>query len=154
MVTWYKVEADVYPVGDNSEVARTGTSANIYVYRVVPYQVHSSIFANPATPSVGIDKLKQEVAKEYNYIYTGKNKDIIDLEILYEFQYNRAFSADVGSSSANQRKGAGSQAVAGNPDMALKTGDGMAFSDDSAYVPPEGMPNQMLRNHRRIEMWP
>lgn len=143
MVTWYKVEADVYPVGDNSEVARTGTSANIYVYRVVPYQVHSSIFANPATPSVGIDKLKQEVAKEYNYIYTGKNKDIIDLEILYEFQYNRAFSADVGSSSAIQRKGASSQAVAGNPDMALKTGDGMAFSDDSAYVPPEGMPNQI-----------
>jgi len=143
MVTWYKVEADVYPVGDNTEVARTGTSANIYVYRVIPYKVHSSIFSNPATPSVGLDKLKQEVSKEYNYIYTGKNKDIIDFEIIYDFQFIKTYSADSGSSSAAQRKGMANQSVAGNPDISMKTGDGLSFSDDTAFIPPEGLPNQV-----------
>tara|TARA_R110000851_G_scaffold293410_3_gene447951 strand:+ start:2278 stop:5397 length:3120 start_codon:yes stop_codon:yes gene_type:complete len=139
MVQWYRIEADTYTVPENTEVLRTGTSPNIYVYRVVPYMVHSSVFSNPATPAVGIGALKAEAAKEYEYIYTGRNKDILDFEIDYRFAFQAGALADSASSSAQQRQGSAVQSTP-NPHSSSYTAGGESAAE---FVPVEGMVSQV-----------
>ena len=103
MITWYRIETDVYIVPGSKEVLRSGNTPNIYVYRVVPYKVHSSIFNNPTAPAIGISELKSVAAKEYNYIYTGLNKDIIDFDIKFDHAFFTSIAGDMGQASADSK---------------------------------------------------
>ena len=60
----------------NSEIAKQEKFL-VYTYRIVSYYVHPVCLLHPLHPSKGIPELKAQ-GKEYNYIYTGKNKDILD----------------------------------------------------------------------------
>ena len=86
MIPWYKVETEVYNLVDPDQDTLSGTSAKIFVYKVVPYRTHLSRYA-PPSESTSISELKRQCVKHYNYIYTGKNEDILDFDI----QYNKAF---------------------------------------------------------------
>ena len=61
--------------------------AKRFIYRVMPYKVHSSIFTNPNSAPTGYENLEKEIVKTYSYIYTGQNNDIIKLDL----QLNLAF---------------------------------------------------------------
>jgi len=87
MIPWFKVEADVYNVTDMKHQDLTGTSPKVYVYRVVPYKAHISRFQPPTAASPGIDYLTKQCCKEYDYIYTGKNDDILDFDINFDVAF-------------------------------------------------------------------
>lgn len=140
MVTWFRIETDVFSVADSAQVDVTGSTPKIYVYRVVPYKVHHSVFSAPTTPSVGLSKLKTECAKEYNFIYTGKNKDILDFEIKYNQSFIYPQTADRASSTATQTTGAAGTATAGNSEQNYATGGDPGYI--STYQPPEGAQKQ------------
>jgi hypothetical protein len=76
---WWRVDAQVYNIGPTR--ANTATKPKLYVYRVVPYNVHSSRLMPAGKRAPGYDQLKLQVVKEYNYIYTGKNVDIINFKL-------------------------------------------------------------------------
>lgn len=61
--------------------------AKRYIFRVMPYKVHSSVFTNPNAAPIGYDNLEKEIVKTYSYIYTGQNNDVIKLDL----QLNLAF---------------------------------------------------------------
>ena len=124
MITWYRIETDVYIVPGSKEVLRSGNTPNIYVYRVVPYKVHSSIFNNPTAPAIGISELKSVAAKEYNYIYTGLNKDILDVDIKYKFAFQAGAIADSGALTASQRKGTANKSSADQTENDYKLSQG------------------------------
>ena len=125
MVDWYRVETACYPVPTNSEIGKTGKVPCIYIYRVVPYKVHAEKFMTGTEAPPGISNLKAQAAKEYNYIYTGRNKDILDFQIQYNNSFIYPTTADRGSSTAAQRAGpAGSQTVSSqSADETLVTGE-------------------------------
>lgn len=107
MVDWFRITTQVFIEQDQTEECLTGNLPKIFVYNVIPYKVHRSRFKIPSTPSSEIENLKKNVSKEYNYIYTGKNLDIIDFEILYNFAFfdaiNSDFSRDSGLNSDRAR---------------------------------------------------
>lgn len=121
MITWYQVETDTYIIPDEEELKRSGNYPQLYVYRVVPYQVHHSVFAAPGEPSVGVSEMKRDVAKQYNYIYTGKNKDVLDFKIEYNYSFIAPVTSDRGSNPANTAQGSSNQSRAGAPDQQLTT---------------------------------
>lgn len=94
--TWFRVETQVYIDPDSSNVAATGDNAKIYVYRVVPYKVHASRLTAPTVAPPGYQQLRSQVAKEYNYIYTGKNDDIINFGIQINSAFFTAIAGDFG----------------------------------------------------------
>ena len=118
---WYRVETDVYTVPTNSEIAKTGKVPTVNVYRIVPYYVHHEKFMAPTAASKGIPELKAQAAKEYNYIYTGKNKDVLDFEIAYNKSFIYPITADRGSSTAAQSTGAAGTQTTGTPEPNYKT---------------------------------
>jgi len=100
---WWRIDVQAYTL-DPEENTATGVKPKLYVYRVVPYQVHASTFAAPNTKVPGLDKLKLEAVKEYNYIYTGKNADIINFEIKCNNSFQRMMSADNASLGQDKKQ--------------------------------------------------
>lgn len=59
----------------------TADYAKRYTFRVVPYLVHHSVFTNASATMIGYEAVEKKVCKEYNYIFTGQNVDIIKFDI-------------------------------------------------------------------------
>ena len=95
MIDWFRIHTQTFLIPDEEVRRTTGENPKVFVYAVVPYKVHSSVFSNSSQPSVGIKKRKEQAAKQYDYIYTGKNDDIIDFEINFNNSFYTALNANI-----------------------------------------------------------
>ena len=77
-IKWFKIDVQIELLKFD---VITGDYAKKITYRVVPYLVHQSIFANATSAPVGYAELMKDVVKEYQYIYTGQNVDILSFSI-------------------------------------------------------------------------
>ena len=95
----WSVEVQTYYMGEVEE--STGQCPKLVVYRVVPYKAHSSNLTAPNTKAPGFEELKKQALKEYNYIYTGKNIDVIDFKIEINNSFVSLMGADTGNKSTD-----------------------------------------------------
>lgn len=77
-IKWFKLDVQIELLKYDPIV---GDYAKKITYRVVPYYIHHSIFANPSAAPVGYAELMKTVVKEYQYIYTGQNVDVLKFDI-------------------------------------------------------------------------
>ncbi len=84
---WFKIETQVFIDESVAATAERGRPARIYVYNVIPYFPSESKFLAPGEAPKNIEGLKKLAIKEYNYIYTGLNEDIIE----FDLNFNNAF---------------------------------------------------------------
>ena len=124
MVGWFKIETQVYLVGGSEQVDRSGEQAKIFVYRVVPYNVHISTFQAPTQSSPGVQQLFRQAVKEYNYIYTVKNKDILYFDIQFNIAFYTGVHGDLGQLSSATQQGGAQEMAGGNNRSTPSTPDG------------------------------
>jgi len=93
-VGWWRIDCQKYEIPTTANDATTGTKPLVYVYRVIPYDVHASKMITVNTKGPGFYELAKQTVKEYNYIYTGKNVDIINFDIYFENGFFTAMAAD------------------------------------------------------------
>jgi len=111
---WWSIHAQTYPLKFSN---KSGDVAKVHVYRVMPYKVHTSSAATPAgVKPIGYKNLKKQAVKEYNYIYTGKNVDIIKFNIEFKYNFYNAMPAD-GISGTQDAKTAPSNSPASAPSL-------------------------------------
>ena len=94
---WWRIDTQVYNNPSSENMAVTGTKPKIIVYRVIPYKVHSSRLVPPNTKAPGLGEggeLEAQAVKHYNYIYTGKNVDILRFEIKVNNGFTQIMGAD------------------------------------------------------------
>jgi hypothetical protein len=89
---WWRIDCQVYNVGPVR--ANTGTKPKLFVYRVVPYNVHSSRLMPAGHRAPGYAALSLQAVKEYNYIYTGANVDVIKFDIAFNTSFAYEMAAD------------------------------------------------------------
>ena len=77
-IKWFKLDAQIELLELDT---LTGDFAKKITYRVVPYYIHQSIFSNVNAAPVGYHELMKSVVKEYQYIYTGQNVDVLRFDI-------------------------------------------------------------------------
>ena len=170
MIPWFRIHTQTFLVSDEQVRSVSGQNPKIYVYAVVPYLVHSSVFSNATQPSVGIEKRKAQAAKQYDYIYTGQNDDIIDFEINFNNAFFKAVSSGINSSGTAQTQtrdstnnandpnftqsegAAGVVSLTGNPNVtevanAVTTGQGGGGDADSPKVQVARMFNEAIVNN-------
>lgn len=170
MIPWFRIHTQTFLVSDEQVRSVSGQNPRIFVYAVVPYLVHSSVFNNATQPSVGIEKRKQQAAKQYDYIYTGQNDDIIDFEINFNNAFFKAVSSGINSSGTAQTQtrdstnnandpnftqsegAAGVVSLTGNPNVtevanAVSTGQGGGGDADSPKVQVARMFNEAIVNN-------
>ena len=109
-IDWFRIETSVYIIEDKKFEAKHSRHPRIYLYKVVPYRVHSSVFKMPNSPPAGYDKVVEQAVKSYNYMYTGLNKDILEFDIQFDNQFYAAIASD-----SNRLDGANDQKSGGPP---------------------------------------
>jgi hypothetical protein len=77
-IKWFKLDVQIELLNYDPWI---GDYAKRITYRVVPYFVHQSIFSNPSSAPVGYSELMKQICKEYSYIYTGQNVDVLRFDI-------------------------------------------------------------------------
>lgn len=94
-IKWFKLDVQIELLEYDPIV---GDYAKKITYRVVPYYIHQSIFSNPSSMPIGYTELMKKVVKEYNYIYTGQNSDVLKFDI----NINNLFFSGVNPSPENE----------------------------------------------------
>ena len=94
MRVWWRVDTQVYIINSAENLPKNGTYPRIIVYRVVEYDAHSSKFTATNTKAPGFDNLKKQVCKRYDYIYTGKNTEVIKFNIDFSIGFANRMAAD------------------------------------------------------------
>jgi hypothetical protein len=126
-IKWFKLDAQVELLKYDT---LTGDYAKKITYRVVPYFIHQSIFSNVTAAPVGYHELMKSVVKEYQYIYTGQNVDVLKFDI----NINNLFFTGANPKPENQ----GSQTIGGDQTPAERlnpttgTGQGSAPASQAA----------------------
>lgn len=105
MIDWFQITAETFIKPGAQQEQLTGESAKVYHYKVVPYKVHSSHFQKPTDPGLNYDALKENAVKEYNYIYTGQNTDILNFDIKINAAFFAAAMADSGQNNMSFKTG-------------------------------------------------
>jgi hypothetical protein len=101
-IKWFKLDVQIELLKYDPIV---GDYAKKITYRVVPYFIHQSIFANPTSAPVGYAELMKQITKEYQYIYTGQNVDILKFDI----NINNLFYSGINPSPENEGAKTGNQ---------------------------------------------
>ena len=127
---WFTIQAMIFnlPVKQVADVK--ARMPRIYVFKVIPFKVHSSLWQGPSDISEGTLELKSAVRKEYNYIYTGKNKDILNFDIRYDYRFLTRVPKDKGKTKESQDTG-------DNTSENQNKGNGEVGTKDGKTDPPK-----------------
>ena len=107
-VDWFRIEVQTYVLDAPVNKGKFNKFPKIFVYNVVPAKVHCSVFMMPNDPPVGYGFLKQQAVKHYNYIYTGKNTDVLSFDINFRTAFFTAIAKDfMNSSTSNDLSSSG-----------------------------------------------
>ena len=88
-VNWFRIDVQIQLLEYDTE---RNDYAKRIIYRVMPYKVHSSVFQSPDSVPMGYSDLAKEIVKQYDYIYTGQNNDILKFDIVLDTAFYTAIS--------------------------------------------------------------
>ena len=106
---WFTIQHMVYSVPVKEVQSKKARMPKIYVFKIIPYKVHASLWMKPSDNPPGVKNILREVRKAYNYIYTGKNKDILNFDIKYDYRFFTPVPKDKGA--VNEHNFAGNSAT-------------------------------------------
>lgn len=102
-----------------------------FTYVVTPYKIHYSKVPNYGADQIKEEDLKKLSLREYNYIYTGKNVDVLD----FKLNFNTLFFEAVPASMGNKDTPASKTGAAPNNSSNVKT-SGTSPDDQSKNEVP------------------
>lgn len=134
-IVWWRVESQVYiiPSDDNLEV--TGMKPKLIVYRVIPYKVCTSNFLPPGKVNPKIEGAKKQAVRQYDYLYTGLNTDVIKFDIYFKNAFYVALNSNTSTNSGDVAAGDKNATLAKEPEKVTEeskkeeTIAGRLFSD-------------------------
>ena len=122
---WFRIDTQVF-IDDNPVTeSQMGQKPKVYVYSVVPYEVDEAITMAPNSRPANTQGLRQAAIKEYNYIYTGKNEDVLNFDINFNNAFLMTANSDLGM-------------TAGQDPNAGTTASTQTNTDSGATVAPSG----------------
>jgi hypothetical protein len=129
-IKWFRLDVQIELLKYDPEV---GDYARKITYRVVPFLVHHSVFTNPNAAVIGHQGIKKEIAKAYEYIYSGQNLDVLKFDI----NINNLFYTGSSPSAENKSAQVSNQdqkGVAADPAMTTKNNQGTAPEAQTATL--------------------
>jgi hypothetical protein len=105
MVPWFRIDAESYLKPNAQQENVFGEDAKVNHYKVVEYKVHSSHFQNAGAAGVDYNSLRQNAKKEYKYIYSGENTDIVRFDISFKAAFFQFIQPDSGQLSIDAKTG-------------------------------------------------
>ena len=101
MRTWWRIETSLFHIDSKENFAATGRKPQVLVYKVVPYKVHATNMPVPGVKSSKFKSLLDECVKIYNYIYTGKNTEVLRFNLDFDNRFTAALTSDAFKNTAS-----------------------------------------------------
>ena len=120
MIDWFKLDVQIEFLDYDDLI---GDFAKKYIFRVVPFKVHSSIFGNPNSVPVGITEIEKTIVKRYDYIYTGQNVDVLNFEIKIDYLFYTGSAPSTETKTKNEQN-QDNKGTAEDPAKKVTTGQG------------------------------
>jgi hypothetical protein len=99
-VNWWKIEAQFYILSTSKKLKGNQRNPTLSVFRVIPYKIDYTNFVQPSSqPAEKVEEKKMNAVKKYEYLYTGRNIDIIDFSIEFKTSFYQALNADSGKNN-------------------------------------------------------
>lgn len=131
-VIWWKLLPEIV-IGDNDK--SQNSRAKTYIYKIVPYKVHHSIFKPTQVAPQAIDQLKSDVTKKYYYMYSGLNTEVLKWELLFKTLHVTGVAPNpTNNSGTNVNSGINASVSA--PIYGSKTSAGEGVETSPASVAP------------------
>jgi len=121
MTPWFRIEPQVFVLDNPAHEQIAGRKPLIWVYNVVPYEVHISTFSAP-NQDIGTKERQKQAVKEYNYIYSGQNQDVLGFDIKFNAAFFTAINTDFGERSAGERSATSEGITATSPEAGIQRG--------------------------------
>jgi hypothetical protein len=77
-IIWWRLDVDIQLLEYDES---TKDYNKVITFRVVPYKIHHTVYPGPEAKAQGVQELKKDITKVYNYIFTGKNTDVLKFDI-------------------------------------------------------------------------
>lgn len=100
---WFKIDTQVFIDESPLTEATMGRRPKIYVYSVMEYEVDEALHISGDRKPSNTQGLKQAAAKEYNYIYSGKNEDVLNFDLTFNQSFLLTANADIGMTAGSSR---------------------------------------------------
>lgn len=105
MVEYFNIRVEI---GNKSEInPKTKKPNQIYTYIISPFRIHFTAIPNTENVKISEKKLKRSTLREYNYIYTGLNTEVINFRLNFNSLYFEALPVDMGQKDEPGKKNAG-----------------------------------------------
>jgi hypothetical protein len=121
-VNWWKIETQVYVLPADKPLKKQQRYPILTVFRVIPFKVDYTNFqpADQRPPPKKIEEKKLNAIKKYDYLYTGKNTDILDFTINFDSSFYMALNADSGKNNESIQQD-GNKTTKDNTEKGKKT---------------------------------
>lgn len=137
---WWRVDTQVFNITDNdSNADSTNQKPRIIVYRIVPYGVHTSKVTVPGGKAPGFEQLKKEAVKEYNFIYTGKNIDVLNFQIEVKTGFTGKMNATSAKRTQDNQQQASASGAESNDKNNEKPLDGGTKTEKKLGIQPQSV---------------
>jgi hypothetical protein len=90
---WFRIYTRCFIIQDEEIFEKYGNYPKLYVYDVIEYQVHSSVFAKPNVKT-NTEDFEPLIIKEYDYLFSGRNLDVLDFQIKIDFAFHTVLPMD------------------------------------------------------------
>lgn len=134
---WFRIDTNVFYEPNPASETQMGRPPKVYVYSVIPYEIDEAITLGPNERAPNTEQLINMAAKEYNYIYTGKNEDVLNFDISFNNAFTSVAFANFGMNSGSSASGLDNRAHAG-PDDGLRGAQPRPESDGGEQEEPTG----------------
>jgi hypothetical protein len=127
MKEWFKIRTVTYPQAVSPEnTAQRGRLPRVYWFQISKFKYHSSKTNSPSVKAKGFENLKNQAVKEYNYIYSGQNDDILDFNIEFNTAFFNTLQADLAQLAQDKIVGGDDRAIEQEQDGTPKVNSGAA----------------------------
>ena len=100
MRKWFKIIPRKYIIIDEEYLNDNGNYPYLLVFDVVENLVHEHVFL-PANAKPETKNIENLIVKEYDYLYTGKNLDVLSFDIQVNAQYVQTIASDAARGKDN-----------------------------------------------------
>jgi len=133
---WWSIRPMVFPLSSKVDPS-TNQIPSLFVYKVTPYKAHASRLKAAGAAVPGFDGLSKQAVKHYNYIYTGKNDNILGINLQMNNGFVQIMPSDGGAENSDAKNSASAGGSPENPKetpLILKLG-GQGPSSKSGTTP-------------------
>lgn len=111
MRPWWRITPELYEVDTQENMNIIGRKPFIYVYKIEPIRALATALpkTGASLPKSKYDALQKNAVKVYNYIYTGRNTEILKINLEFNNMFQAVLAADgysAGAGSETQKQNA------------------------------------------------